>query len=779
MDIDKSAAPPRPRPRRTVKRCLCISCILLACGIGVFLAVTVFSAAKTTISWFKDPHKALVHNGTITPNLSSSQVVRPLIDLETKFDILFTVYGRIPNDEVEDEKQRKEYQDQIDKDTETDTETYTGNELALSARVGRSPVEIRYLPQERTIYQNVVFRGLTLEDKDVEKTINFDLPLKRFYDHFLYAPDVRAAIALLPQRPSKLDRLDNFTSWKPEEAEFPIRIDDNFIATSSLYPRTEEYAIQWKALEQMTYAFPLIEFFNHGDPCNSTKADSDEDELEEDDLYASIIADVDGHQEPPKPDEENEKSEKVKNVKREKSWMHPHIVTRSHVYVMKETRLLDRKAYDKAHKELRKNACGKGSLGHHVSRFLCSRTYVSNGYWENRFVLNPLEGQKNKELAYGPYIDAIFHAAGPKDVHALPVTRHNCSASNNSTIISEPVLDPEYLPVNYTIRFSSLTPARVGLLNHFVQPKRVSHNASEFEIAHSHNEWEQASGVFGAKKEGTHPIRRLIITTLRTLVAFPILILNLIYWYTRTTTVGINHPAAYISSGGMIINALVSLGQGFKEIDGWSDGVLLVLLSTLEFIPAILQLKVTLPIEMVRNGWWKFNLKRWRWSHNERNSMRRGTGIDPKIWIGIFLSLFSIIYFPNKYSLAILHPSILPPPPIPSESSSAITAIHESPIFAALSRSFEIFALILQISHNAHNSTFAGNYKLTTYMIMGYRVSELVYFVPFIVGTYDLRMGIAYITVIEVAIEGVLVWQAWKLPKIDQKLEEDQNQVGN
>ncbi|WVW80480.1 hypothetical protein I302_102462 [Kwoniella bestiolae CBS 10118] len=769
MDIDKSAVPPPPRRKRSVKRCLCISCILLAIGVGIFIAVTLISAARTTIEWTRNPHKALLYNGTITPDLISAQVVKPLIDSQTKFDILFTVYARIPNEEVEDEKQRKEYADEGD----WKAEEYTGNELAIAAKTGKSPVEIRYLPAERVIYQDVVFEELTLDDKDVEKMIKFELPLKRFYDDQIYPQDVRGAIALLPHRPSKLDRLDNFTSWKPEEGQYPVRINEKYIQSSNLYPKDEDHTIQWQALEQLTYAFPLIEFHNHGDPCNSTETKVDYEEFE-DDLYASI-RDEEEHVE--KKDETSETGSQIskgpantKHEKKPKSWMHPHIVARSHVYMIKETRFFDRKAYDKAHKELRKIACGKASSGNHISRFFCSRTYPANGHWENRFVLNP-EGsdarKKNKELAYGPYLDAIYHAAGPKDVHALPVTRHNCSTSPTLTP------DPETLPINFTLRFSSLTPARVSLLNNFVRYHRVAHNASDFERASSHNDWEQASGVFGAKKEGTHPIRRLIITTLRTFLAFPILILNLIYWYTRSTTVGINHPATYISSGGLLLTALVGIAQGFKDVDGWSDGVLLVLLTVFEIVPAILQLKATLPIELVWDGWWKFSVRRWRWSHNERNSMRRGTGVDQRIWVGVFILLFLILYIPLKYSLALIHPSILPPPPIPSTTPSIIRDIHESQIFTSLSRTLEIFSLILQVAHNHHNLTFAGNYKITTYMILGYTISELVYLFPSIIGEYHMRMGLAYITVIEVGIEAVLVWQAWKLPKVDQKVEEE------
>ncbi|WWC60638.1 uncharacterized protein I303_103212 [Kwoniella dejecticola CBS 10117] len=770
MDIDKSLAPPPPRPKRTIKQCLCVSCILIAAAIGVVITFFVVKFTRSTIESVRDPHKALVYNGTITPDLTSSTVVRPLIDGETRFDVLFTVYARIPNDDVSEDKQRQEYSDERN----YSPEEYTGREISLSSKTGRSPVEIRYMPSEKIVYQGVVMEDLTLDHRDVETKVNFNLPLKRFYDHYLYAPDVRGAIALIPRPPSKLDRLEDYTHWKPEDVEFPFRINPEYIASSSLGGTyQDEDTKRWAALEHISHAFPLIEFHTHDDPCkNSTNNEQDNTNEEvEDDLYASIQDDeekskhnVTGSDPVAVPVQED--SQKSGNVtgRAIAPGSQPYLISRAHVYIINETRLFERKAYDKAHKDLRKNACGKGFSGGLASRFLCSRTYESNGHWDNRFVLRPQEGKKSKELAYSPYLGHLTHAAGPKDVRPLPVTRNNCSDSTKP--------DPESIPVNFTLRFSSLTPARVNLLNNFVGSHRSAHNATEWELAHKHNEWEQANGVFGSRTPGTHPKTRLFLTTIKTLLAFPVIILELIYWYTRQTTTGINHYGVYTQATGILAAAAIGLYSAWEQDDNesWGDTLLLILFVLFEITPAILQLRTVLPFEVQRNGWWRFTVSRWRWSHSERNSMRRGTGVDYRIWVGVFLALSTVIYIPTRYKLTLVNPSIIPT----FSDHNPKPSLMEKPIISSMIHSIDLLAMIIQLAHNERSKTFAGHYALTTYFMFAFRWLELVYYLPFVVGKYDVHMGIAYITVIEIVIEGVMIRQAWSHPKIDQKAEEMQ-----
>ncbi|WWC68330.1 uncharacterized protein I206_102255 [Kwoniella pini CBS 10737] len=771
MDIDKSFAPPPPRPKRTIKRCLCIFCVLIAAGLGLVISFFIIEFTKTTIQAVRDPHKSLIYNGTITPDLTSSSVVKPLIDGETKFDILFTVYSRIPNEEVPNEKQRQEYYDEKN----YNPEEYTARELSLSPRTGRSPIEIRYMPIEKVIYQGIIMKDLTLAHRDIETNVKFELPLKRFYDYYLYNPDVRGAVTLLPQQPSKLDRMEDYTHWKPEEVELPKRIHPEFINSISSSDNGDD-SKKWAALEHISHGFSLIEFHNHGDPCkNSSDTTKDDVDDIEDDLYASIKED----------EEKLEQShidpvnviEKEQNIKSQNitgpiisPGSQPYLVSRTHVYIVNETRLFERKAFDKAHKDLRKNACGKSLLSGWTSRFLCTREYATNGHWENRFVLQPEEGKKSKELAYGPYLGNLIHAAGPKDVRPLPITRNNCSNSIE--------VDPEFISVNFTIKFSSLKPGRINVLNNFVQTYRSNHNSTKWELENDHNEWEQLNGIFGSRTNGKHPKTRLFLTTIKTLLAFPIIILELIYWYTRQTSNGLNFFSIYFKSIGILLTSLIGLINNWKnenENKNWLNSLIFLFFLIFEISPAILQLRIIFPFEIKKIGWFKFNFKRWKWSHSERNSIRKGTGINKFIWIVVFISLFLIIYIPNIYKLNLINPKIIQEfsnyNQIKNQKNDLF--LWNNSIISSFLNCFELFSLLIQIFHNKNLKTFAGNFSLNCYFILIFRFLDLFYYLPFIIGKYDLNFGLSYIFLIEFFIEIFFVYQAWNYPKINQKLNDE------
>lgn len=54
-------------------------------------------------------------------------------------------------------------------------------------------------------------------------------------------------------------------------------------------------------------------------------------------------------------------------------------------------------------------------------------------------------------------------------------------------------LDPKTLHVKHHIKFSTLTPARLNVLENFAQVERVSHNATEADLVHVHDFWRQTS----------------------------------------------------------------------------------------------------------------------------------------------------------------------------------------------------------------------------------------------------------------------------------------------
>ncbi|WVF71011.1 hypothetical protein IAT40_005807 [Kwoniella sp. CBS 6097] len=804
MDIDKDAARPPPvrrKTRRSIWRCLGVSCGLIVLGIIIFVGYIAYTLAKAAIDTTRNPHKSLLYNGTSPPGsdgpgLTASQVVRPFIEPQTKFDVLLSVYVRFPNDET---PHKEEYA--TEKDWKPDG--YTGSELANAANSGRSPVEVRWKPTEEVVFQQIVMRDMSMSHRDVDVTVNFDLPLKRFYDYYLYAEDVRVAITVIPTVNSKLNRLDDFTDWRSSLDVSYQKVSPEYIASHPLSADGSDDTKQWAALEAIGFTLPIIEFHNHPDECNKTdssSADSEKDTLDDDDLYASILDEdqddkndnIVGNNKPevdadavagagvvvPSDKQEggagagattyaaerNKLVEKIGNGKVINEDLRPYIVTRSHVYIIDETRLFDRKAYDNAHKNLRKHACGKSAPGDLTHRFRCHRSYDNNGHWSTRLVLNPSTENgsasgKAKELAYGPYLGSLRHGAGPKDVKLLPVTRRNCSTSSN-------VSDPETFNVNYTIRFSSLTPARVHMLDNFVQPHRSVHNATDTDRAELHDDWEQLSGIWGSRGEGTHPYRRLVITFVRdVLLAIPLWVLTLLYWYTRLTIRGIHLPAVYTFIASKFVQTTAMQISLWHTTDEVGTGILSIFFTLLELAPVFLQLKLVLPLEAERKGW-KLTFRRWRWSHSERASQRQGTGYDWKIWTGVFAALFSIAYFPRKRGYLLVHPH-RPPTPDPKMHWLAKSTLVSSIGIASWDLSY-----ILQIAHNFRTGTFAGMYALAAYLDLAHRVTKLVYYLPWVVGRFEVWEGMAWHQLVMVVVEVVLVYQAWTLPRVEQKVED-------
>ncbi|WVQ96950.1 hypothetical protein IAU59_004059 [Kwoniella sp. CBS 9459] len=806
MDIDKDAARPLPvrrKTRRSIWRCMGVSCGLIVLGIVIFIGYIAYTLAKTAIDTTRNPHKSLLYNGTSPPgsdgpDLTASQVVRPLIEAHTKFDVLLTVYVRLPNDET---PHKEEYA--TEKDWKPDG--YTGSELANAANSGRSPIEVRWKPTEEVAFQQIVLRDMNMSHRDVDATVNFDLPLKRFYDYYLYAEDVRIAIVLIPTVNSKLNRLDDFTDWRPSDVDVSYqKISPEFIASHSLGTGSSDTSKQWAALEAIGFTQSLIEFHNHPDDCNRTDSSdltSGKDTLDDDDLYSSILEDdqdgddkndnIVGNNQPDedasnaegrgevslKPEgagagaqgdaaERKKLVEKIGNGKIINEDLRPYIVTRSHVYIINETRLFDRKAYDNAHKNLRKHACGKAAPGNLTHRFRCHRTYDHNGHWSTRFVLNPStdDGEttvaaRGKELAYGPYLGSLKHGAGPTDVKLLPVTRRNCSNAANVT-------DPEIFNVNYTIRFSSLTPARVHVLDTYLQPHRSAHNATDTDRAELQDEWEQASGVWGNRGKDTHPWRRFVITMIRDVfLALPLWILSLLYWYTRLTIRGIHLPAVYTFVASKLFQTTVMQIGLWHSMTEVGTGILTVLFTLVELAPVFLQLKLVLPFEVERKGW-KLTFRRWRWSHSERASQRQGTGFDWKVWTGVLAVLFSIAYFPRQRGSHFIQPHR------PLTPDPKIHWLAKSTLVSSIGIASWHLSYILQVAHNFRTGTFAGQYALSAYLDLAHRVTKLVYYLPWVVGKYEVWEGMAWHQVIMVLIEVVLAYQAWTLPRVEQKVED-------
>jgi hypothetical protein len=90
-----------------------------------------------------------------------------------------------------------------------------------------------------------------------------------------------------------------------------------------------------------------------------------------------------------------------------------------------------------------------------------------------------------------------------------------------------------------------------------------------------------------------------------------------------------------------------------------------------------------------------------------------------------------------------------------------------------LIRTAEFSSTILQIIFNNCSGTFAGLYNMSAYLQVARHIVRLLQFWPWFIGRYEVRGGLGAITVIWIMLDGVMMWQAWTLPKVEQAVSGD------
>lgn len=73
---------------------------------------------------------------------------------------------------------------------------------------------------------------------------------------------------------------------------------------------------------------------------------------------------------------------------------------------------------------------------------------------------------------------------------------------------------------------------------------------------------------------------------------------------------------------------------------------------------------------------------------------------------------------------------------------------------------------ILQCILNANSRTFAGSFKVASFLSMMVYILELIQYVPAVVGTFQSREGLGAIKVMQTMLALVIVWQAATLPSV-------------
>ncbi|KAJ6587711.1 hypothetical protein B0H10DRAFT_2233966 [Mycena sp. CBHHK59/15] len=742
------------------RRRACSWCTLILFAIAILL---IFAAGRPLISllrflkktrFYEFPQPEFFVNETNMDRVGNrSDVVQPLVGLNDTFDIAVTVWQLATEEEkyeqfwrLQDKKYRAKSVSQAEPDY------FTGGNATPEAEDEAARLHSSFVRWhedislvEKTIFPDIVFRGLRLSDADIHTNVTFQIPTEIFHNHPGTNYDLRASFVLLPHSPSPLDYFKGYTSWFPDVVRRPRFKSFPFPLNSP----TEQYRRPSdRALDSFAITIPLIERHEVPSMC-PRPASPDGGNLAQDDEGREYY----GHHDRWQADDEILKK-------------HPHIITRTQIRVVRESRLFRRDVYLKMHEVLRKTSCGQRREDTTPHLRFCRRSYHRNGNWETMLQLKvpdeDADGGSRSESAYAPYMDVFQNAAGPKDIVPVPIDRERCGMHMLNWGNRTKFVEQEYMNITWRLSYSGVTP-RMFLLGEtlLVPPQRSDYNESDFTRALRHDAAEIQGSLAGHRyNKHSHPRRRLTRLTLSILTFFFLVFLNCIYWMSRSSTVSISVPGTLFIIAGDMVALAVILRNGLQagklggDLSIAEKGVWLAITLGLRRFPLpLLMLKAVAKVEVLMEGALP-SLQRVRATHRERASARLDAQTDWRWKGGIFSSLLLTYYALNLQRRFIIHPII--PEHHPGELVHSLSVN----IFCIVD-SLKMAGGIMQLILNHRSKVFAGQYKMAVFLDGVLQALSHVSSVQWIVGTSEVMSGVMYADVAWGVVWGVNCWQAW------------------
>lgn len=189
MDPNAGTAPKPRRKPLSPARCLLWSCS----GLGILVVLLFFGTivygmiqgGRMAIKNARDPHFDRFN----ASSPAGEPPVRPLVDLDTKFDIALTIWARVPNPDSSVAAEHAQDQSKAHITADWGTHKSEGVDLdpiqkrleATAAAIQRPVIEVMNVPEEKVIFHQVLFEGISLREKVLEKAIQYELPLERLY----------------------------------------------------------------------------------------------------------------------------------------------------------------------------------------------------------------------------------------------------------------------------------------------------------------------------------------------------------------------------------------------------------------------------------------------------------------------------------------------------------------------------------------------------------------------------------------------------------------------
>ncbi|ESK88824.1 hypothetical protein Moror_17102 [Moniliophthora roreri MCA 2997] len=694
---------------------------IFAALISAVILFAIFNLGRGFVnSTIRFAHTSVYQNETwqeAVANGKRNAVVRPLIDEEQSFDVAVTVWLRSTEDELESRAE-------LDNGS---LESLTEGDSA--------PNPEKEDTQERILYDGIVFRGLRLRDKNVRAEVPLQVPTYVFHSENISTSDLRASIVLMPSSPSLLDYATDFSSWYPTLMRRPPVLGPSALGSSN--------DLQDHALEAFGLNLDLVRLHKSkaANESHTTERDdnptTDEfwDIQDSEDTGGCYTRSATGDIITAKPSHK----------------LHPYVISRAQIRVSDETHIFNRVAFAKRHKAIKEQACGlRPGVPEIAPDFaLCKRKYAVHGNWETIFQLR---------------------VPSSTDFIAVPVTRHVCDQNATSAALKfQENPDQDMMNITWHLSFSGRTPNKLvtGELFPPYDPFPDS-NVSEWKKQDDHEGAELINSLLGhSYYPDAHPRRKLLLKTTREIFSLVVLILRLVYWSTRASSVHISIYGTWLMASALVLGCWTDLSE-MEDFD-WLSRIFFILVAAVcDWTIPILMVRTVLPLDLIwprtneipYKGTLSFLFRKAR--HRERASARLDRRTNKAIVLIVLPALVVLYYLTDPRYLFLVTPT----KPLPTDNDISRSIVHTfmTPLWYT--------GTICQIALNSRSGIFAGSFRLAALIEVMLHLVYILLLSP-LMGRDDSRWGWSLDDVISNTLVVATAWQAVRLPRHKRELDVD------
>ncbi|KAJ3574379.1 hypothetical protein NP233_g1800 [Leucocoprinus birnbaumii] len=651
LQLDPGA--PERKPRSATKVCLWLTftfLVIAGCSLVHFIA-------QRALYGIQHPHSNHYHPKPESEVTDWSPVVRPLITKKDSFDIIASVWAH--DDRGED---------------------------------GGLYIDGEERP-ERLIFSKPVFRNVNLKGKTQFTNVTLRVPVASLRGANISTHDLRASFVLVhSETPSWLTDPLKFTTWKPDSLHSP-----------SVRLWKETPSVKDQIYDSFGVTIPLIQFHNAPYDITASLQPATANPAYPSDLEGEYFERTRQRASP------NNHGLYFLGDQRPVGEHHPYIITRTDIGIMEETNLYDHRLYALTQQSLAMRLCVYPGIGMSIYRplwYQCTRAYGQMGVFETKIQAKMAESESSRSRGqymhyYAPHLTASFRSPGPKDLIPVPLGIKDTTMENDK----EPT-DEEFIEVGWRLSFSTHRPTNSLLLSALGRHRyNMTETGNDLEISQYLHE--TSLGIMGFRSSADHHPRLFAISSAILLVLGGAKwVWNIIYWYTRSSTVGISRFGNTLLATSLVLATTTDLIPLFF---GYPDGSPLYdFRPPFQFIVPLLMLKAIFRLEFTKS-WYP----RWYFAqptHLERASERIETRISKLTKLLVLSALFTVSYVITTQTDGwIFKPDIrLPMPTHPLYESTPLLFRALQIITRTLSHSGFVFQLIM----NTQSKTYAGKYKI-------------------------------------------------------------------